>query len=81
MQRELVARIEVLLREELAELGEDVKSLKPEDYARHMRCRVLSDESMIYAWKGMDILRLVPEEEDDGVVHWRMFTGEEAGYC
>jgi hypothetical protein len=81
MQRELVARIEELLREELVDLGEDVCNLKPEDYAQHMSCQVFSDESMIYAWKGMDVLRVVPEKQADGVVRWRMFTGVEAGYC
>ena len=69
------------MREELTELGEDVKSLKPEDYARHMRCRVLPDESLIYAWKDMDILRVIPEKQADGATRWRMFTGEEAGRC
>ncbi len=81
MQRELVARIEELLREQLAELGEDVSALKPEEYARHMNCRVFSDESMVYAWKGLDILRVKPEKRADGAVRWRMFTGEEAGHC
>ena len=81
MQHDLVARIEALLREELAELGEDVKNLKPEDYARHMHCRIFPDESMIYDWKGLDILRVVPEKQPDGEILWRMFTGEEAGHC
>ena len=81
MQRQLVARIEELLREQLAELGEDVAALTPADYARDMNCRVFSDESMVYAWKGMDILRLKPEKQPDGTVRWRMFTGLEAGHC
>ena len=81
MQRELVARIEELLREQLLELGEDVATLKPDEYARHMSCRVFSDESMVYAWKGLDILRVKPEKQADGAVSWRMFTGGEAGHC
>ena len=81
MQRELVSRIEELLREQLADLGEDVPALTPSDYAKHMACRVFPDESMVYAWKGLDILRVKPERQDNGTVRWRMFTGEEAGHC
>ena len=81
MQRELVARVEELLREELTELGEDVRALTPADYAQHMACRVFPDESMVYAWKGLDILRVKPETLEDGSLRWRMFTGEEAGHC
>ncbi len=81
MQRELVARIEELLRAELADLGEDVRALKPEDYARYMNCKVFADKSMVYSWKGLDILRVKPESLAGGAVHWRMFTGEEAGHC
>lgn len=81
MQRELVARIEELLREELVDLGEDVRALTPADYAEHMTCRVFPDESMVYAWKNLDILRVKPETQEDGSTRWRMFTGEEAGHC
>ena len=81
MQRELVARVEELLREELADLGEDVRALAPADYAQHMTCRVFPDQSMVYAWKGLDILRVKPEPMEDGAVRWRMFTGEDAGHC
>ena len=76
MQRELTARVEVLLREQLRELGEDVKALRPHEYAEHMQCRVFPDQSMVYSWKGLDILRVVPETREDGSVRWRMFTGD-----
>ena len=69
------------LREATDALGEDVGAITPADYARDMNCRVFPDESMVYAWKGMDILRLKPEKQPDGTVRWRMFTGLEAGHC
>ncbi len=76
MQSELIARVEELLREQLRELGEDVKAIKPHEYAEHMKCRVFSDQSMVYSWKGLDILRVVPDRRADGSLCWRMFTGD-----
>lgn len=75
MQQELVARIEELLREQLLELGEDIASLAPHEYAAHMHCRVFPDQTMIYTWKGVDILKVVPEALAGGGTCWRMYTG------
>ena len=34
------------------------------------------DESMVYIWKDIPILRVAPERTDTGVM-WRMFTRDE----
>lgn len=69
------ARVEELLREQLEELGESPAELSPEAISAHMRCEVFPDQSMVYAWKDLPILRVVPERSAEGVV-WRMFTRE-----
>ena len=73
---QVAAQIEALLREQLAELGEDVDQLAPHSITRLMQCEVHPDGSLIYAWKEIPILRVVPEEDEEGVT-WRMFTREE----
>ena len=73
---EVAARIEELLREELALLGELPGSHKPEEIAANMQCEVQDDFSMTYIWKGLPILHVQPELTEDGV-RWRMFTREE----
>lgn len=70
-------RIEALLREELERLGEDPAELEPGDIARHMQCEVHPDNSMVYAWRELPILRVVPEPTAEGGLHWRMFTRNE----
>ena len=72
---EVAARIEELLREELLELGENPATLRPEEIAADMRCEVQDDYSMTYSWKGLPILHVQPETDEDGV-RWRMFTRE-----
>ena len=70
------ARVEELLREQLLELGEDPASLAPHLIMQNMQCEVYPDESMVYIWKDIPILRVVPERTDTGVM-WRMFTRDE----
>ncbi len=69
----VAARIEELLREELELLGENVQELEPHEIVRHMQCEVYPDKSMVYAWRELPILRVVPEQTANGV-NWRMFT-------
>ena len=63
-------------REQLLELGEDPASLAPHLIMQNMRCEVYPDESMVYIWKDIPILRVAPERTDTGVM-WRMFTRDE----
>ena len=70
------ARVEELLREQLLELGEDPASLAPHLIMQNMQCEVYPDESMVYIWKDIPILRVAPERTDTGVM-WRMFTRDE----
>ena len=73
----VAARIEALLREELERLGETWAELEPGEIARHMHCEVHPDGSMVYAWRELPILRVTPEQTEDGGVNWRMFTRED----
>ena len=57
----VAARVEELLREQLLELGEDPASLAPHLIMQNMQCEVYPDESMVYIWKDIPILRVVPE--------------------
>jgi len=43
---------------------------------QNMQCEVYPDESMVYIWKDIPILRVAPERTDTGVM-WRMFTRDE----
>ena len=70
------ARVEELLREQLLELGEDPATLAPHLIMQNMQCEVYPDDSMVYVWKDIPILRVVPERTDTGVM-WRMFTRDE----
>lgn len=74
----VAARVEELLREQLQELGEELENLPPHLIQEHMHCEVFPDQSMIYAWKELPILRVVPERTATGVL-WRMFTRDETG--
>ena len=75
--RQLAARVEELLREQLEELGENPAELSPHEITANMHCEVWPDKSMVYAWKDIPLLRVVPEQGPEGTV-WRMFTrGEE----
>lgn len=74
--KDVAARVEELLREQLEELGETPADLEPHMIIRNMRCEVHPDQSMIYAWKDIPLLRVVPERTSDGV-RWRMFTRDE----
>ena len=71
-----LTRVEELLREQLLELGEDPASLAPHLIMQNMQCEVYPDESMVYIWKDIPILRVAPERTDTGVM-WRMFTRDE----
>lgn len=56
----VAARVEELLREQLLELGEDPASLAPHLIMQNMQCEVYPDESMVYIWKDIPILRVAP---------------------
>lgn len=62
----VAARVEELLREQLLELGEDPASLAPHLIMQNMQCEVYPDESMVYIWKDIPILRVVPERHRYG---------------
>lgn len=74
----VASRVEELLREQLEELGEDPESLQPHLIMQQMHCEVHPDQSMIYSWKDLPILRIVPEPTEHGV-NWRMFTRDAHG--
>lgn len=76
---DVAARIEELLREELALLGDAPAGLAPDAIAANMRCEVADDDSMTYSWKGVPILHVRPEARE-GSVYWRMFTREDDAY-
>ena len=78
-KKAFIARVEELLKEQIAALGEDPAAIPPQDYAAHMRCEVHNDGSMIYSWREMPVLRLVPEKTEKGTIYWRMFTPDERG--
>jgi hypothetical protein len=78
MSKEVAARVEELLREQLEDLGVDVAKLEPHVISENMRCDMYPDESMVYSWKETQLLRIVPEKDDDGsVLRWRMFTKDD----
>ncbi|MDL2279431.1 hypothetical protein LJC15_02045 [Desulfovibrio sp. OttesenSCG-928-G11] len=69
----LMRRIEELLREQLAERGEDPDHLPAELIARHMHCGVSKNGALAYVWKGDPILDVNPEPLPGGGVRWRIF--------
>lgn len=71
------ARVEELLREQLIELGEDPADIAPHLIMQNMQCEVYPDDSMVYIWKDIPLLRVVPERTESGVL-WRMFTRDDA---
>lgn len=78
--RQVAARVEELLREQLMESGVDPRRLTPEQIAKDMLCTLAPDGSMTYAWQGTPILHITPERrERDGErsVLWRMFTKDD----
>ncbi len=75
-ENDVAARVEALLREQLEELGEDPAELAPHEITACMHCEVYPDRSMVYAWKDIPLLRVVPEKTAGGVI-WRMFTRDE----
>jgi len=76
-RKAFMARIEELLKEQISELGESPADIQSHEYAEHMRCEVHNDGSMVYLWRDMPILRVVPEKNKDGKTYWRMFTQDE----
>ena len=72
----VMQHVEELLREQLVALGEDPSALPPHEIARHMHCGVHHDGMLSYIWKGIPILDVRPEQQGDGSVTWRFFTGE-----
>lgn len=72
-----IAHVEAILREQILELGEDPAQINPHEYAKQMRCEVHPDGSMIYIWRDMPILRIVPETTEHGTVYWRMYTQDD----
>ena len=74
---DFMARIEELLKEQIAELGENPDEIENHEFVSQMRCEVHNDGTMVYFWRGMPILRLVPEKGDEGTTYWRIFTQEE----
>ena len=78
MNQQVAARVEELLREQLAERGVYISKLEPHEITQNMRCDVYPDETMIYSWKEEPVLRVVPERAEDGtIVNYRMFTGDD----
>ena len=78
MSQKVAARVEELLREQLAEKGIDAAALEPHEISQHMTCDVYPDETMVYSWKQEPLLRIVPEKDDAGtILRWRMFTGDD----
>lgn len=73
---QVAARIEELLREQLEEMGVNLKALTPEEISAHMKCHIGPDNSLSYFWKNIAILDVIPEETPDGI-NWRMFTKED----
>lgn len=78
ISHQVAARIEELLREQLEELGVNVRTIAPHEITEGMRCEVHPDESMVYSWHGTRLLRVVPEKDEDGsLIRWRMFTKDD----
>lgn len=70
----VMRRVEELLREQLAAMGEDPDMLPPHFISEHMRCGVHAGGSLSYSWKGLPLLDVDPELMPDGSVRWRFFT-------
>lgn len=73
---QVAARIEELLREQLEEMGVNIKKLTAEEISAHMKCHIGPDNSLSYFWKNHAILDVIPEQTADGT-NWRMFTKED----
>lgn len=73
---QVARRIEELLREQLEELGINVKNLTPDEISHNMKCHIGPDNSLSYFWNNRAILDVVPEETENGT-NWRMFTKED----
>ena len=67
----VAARVEELLREQLLELGEDPATLAPHLIMQNMQCEVYPDDSMVYVWKDIPILRVVPPQPSCTKKKWR----------
>lgn len=72
----VMRRVEELLREQMAELGDDPDLLSPHEISANMTCGVHAGGSLSYAWKGTPILDVDPELMPDGSIRWRFFTRE-----
>ncbi len=78
--KRVAARIEELLREQLAERGVAVRDLSPADIATGMTCALAPDGSMTYYWENDPILHVRPEQrkrDGEESVLWRMFTRDD----
>ena len=76
----VAARVEELLREQLAERGVALGELTPADIATGMDCAIAPDNSMTYYWQNEPILHVVPERiraDGEDIVRWRMFTRDD----
>ena len=73
---QVAQRIEELLREQLEELGVNIKRLTPDEISANMKCHIGPDNSLSYFWKIRAILDVVPETTENGT-NWRMFTKED----
>lgn len=76
-KKAMMARIEELLKEQISELGENPSEIQNHEYAKHMRCEVYNNGTMVYLWRDMPILRVVPEKTEEGTTCWRMYTQDE----
>ena len=72
--RATLLRVEDLLREQLAEQDEDISSMPPHEISRSMQCAVHASGALSYSWKGLPILDVEPEAQEDGSIRWRLFT-------
>jgi hypothetical protein len=78
--RQVAARVEELLHEQLEEKGINPRTLAPEDIAANMHCHIAPDNSLTYFWNNDPILYVTPEKhEQDGEISvlWRMFTKDD----
>lgn len=73
---QVAMRIEELLREQLEELGVNIKNLTPDEISKNMKCHIGPDNSLSYFWKNRAILDVIPEQTEGGT-NWRMFTKED----
>lgn len=78
ISKEVATRVEILLREQLEDMGINITTLPPHIISENMRCEIYPDESMVYSWKETQLLRLVPEKDDTGtLLRWRMYTKDD----